>query len=215
MFEVSPWERRASRPQPCPQATVAASGCAGAGGTPALPGGFAVCKRPDFRFPLSRESEDWTFWSAATCRRFPWARRVAPIQSGLVRPHSKGQLSWPSNPTFRRHFEWTSNEALGFDNEVAITTGDGAIEPPAGCKNVQSSDSRESGNRAPESAFGQRGGSPLQVRPLRPVTDCHCVAMRRGGEQQEVNDQSVGTRTRFGLKAGEPAIQWRSPDSRQ
>jgi hypothetical protein len=52
--------------------------------------------------------------------------------------------------------------------------------------------SRESGNRAPESAFGQRGGSPLQVRPLRPVTDCNCVAVRRGGEQQEVNDQSVG-----------------------
>ena len=41
---------------------------------------------------------------------------------------------------------------------------------------------------APESAFGQRGGSPLQARPLRPVTDCHCVAVRRGGEQQEVND---------------------------
>src|SRR5688572_5207451 len=52
--------------------------------------------------------------------------------------------------------------------------------------------SRESGNRAPESAFGQRGGSPLQVRPLRPVTDCNCVAARRGGEQQEVNDQSAG-----------------------
>ena len=34
-----------------------------------------------------------------------------------MRPHSKGQLSRPSNPTFRRHFEWTTNEALGFDNE--------------------------------------------------------------------------------------------------
>ena len=28
--------------------------------------------------------------------------------------------------------------------------------------------SGESRNRAPESAFGQRGGSPLQARPLRP-----------------------------------------------
>ena len=33
---------------------------------------------------------------------------------------------------------------------------------------------------------------------LQPVTDCNCVAARRGGEQQEVNDQSVGSRTRFG-----------------
>ena len=63
-----------------------------------------------------------------------------------MRPHSKGLLSRPSNPTFRRHFEWTSNEALGFDNEVALTTGDGAIEPPAGCKNVQYPDSRFRGN---------------------------------------------------------------------
>jgi len=63
-----------------------------------------------------------------------------------VRPHSKGQLSRPSNPTFRRHFEWTSNEALGFDTEVAITAGDGAVEPSAACKNVQSSDSRSCGD---------------------------------------------------------------------
>ena len=27
---------------------------------------------------------------------------------------------------------------------------------------------------------------------LQPVTDCNCVAVKRGGEQQEVNDQSVG-----------------------
>jgi len=27
---------------------------------------------------------------------------------------------------------------------------------------------------------------------LRPVTDCDCVAARRGGKQQEVNDQSAG-----------------------
>ncbi len=45
---------------------------------------------------------------------------------------------------------------------------------------------------APESACGQRGVSPLQVNALRPVTKCNCVAKRRGGEQQEVNDQSVG-----------------------
>jgi len=45
--------------------------------------------------------------------------------------------------------------------------------------------------RAPERAHGQRGGSPLQARTLRPVTDSNCVAARRGGEQLKVNDQSV------------------------
>jgi hypothetical protein len=32
----------------------------------------------------------------------------------------------------------------------------------------------------------------LSRSTLQPVTDCNCVAARRGGEQQEVNDQSVG-----------------------
>ena len=45
---------------------------------------------------------------------------------------------------------------------------------------------------APESACSQRGESPLEAYALRPVTECNCVAKRRGGEQQEVNDQSVG-----------------------
>jgi len=46
--------------------------------------------------------------------------------------------------------------------------------------------------RAPESASGRRGESPLQANALRPVTECNCDAAMRGGEQQEVNDQSVG-----------------------
>jgi hypothetical protein len=33
---------------------------------------------------------------------------------------------------------------------------------------------------------------------LQPVADCNCVAVKRGGEQQEANDQSVERRTRFG-----------------
>ena len=45
---------------------------------------------------------------------------------------------------------------------------------------------------APESVFDRRGASPLQVYALRPVTNCYCVAVRRGGELQEVNDPSVG-----------------------
>jgi len=45
---------------------------------------------------------------------------------------------------------------------------------------------------APESARSQRGGSPLQANALRPVTECNCDAAMRGGEQQEVKDQSVG-----------------------
>jgi hypothetical protein len=34
---------------------------------------------------------------------------------------------------------------------------------------------------------------------FQPVIDRNCVAVRRGGEQREVNDQSVEQRTRFGL----------------
>jgi len=44
---------------------------------------------------------------------------------------------------------------------------------------------------APVSVFGPRGGSPLQARTLRPVTERNCVAARRGGEQRDVNDQSA------------------------
>jgi hypothetical protein len=51
---------------------------------------------------------------------------------------------------------------------------------------------RSARSSAPESVFNRRGGSPLQVYALRPVTDCNCVAVRRGGEPQEVNDPSVG-----------------------
>src|SRR5215468_10553670 len=51
---------------------------------------------------------------------------------------------------------------------------------------------RNAHDGAPESASGQRGESPLQAYVLRPVSDCNCVAARRGGEQQEVNGQSVG-----------------------
>ena len=32
----------------------------------------------------------------------------------------------------------------------------------------------------------------LSRHTLQPVTDCNRVVVRRGGEQQEVNDQSVG-----------------------
>ena len=45
---------------------------------------------------------------------------------------------------------------------------------------------------APESVRGRRGVSPLQAYALRPVTERNCVAARRGGEQREVNNQSVG-----------------------
>lgn len=48
------------------------------------------------------------------------------------------------------------------------------------------------GTSAPESVFGQRGVSPLQVCTLRPVTESNCVLEKGGGEQLEVNEQSVG-----------------------
>ncbi len=34
---------------------------------------------------------------------------------------------------------------------------------------------RDAGASAPVSAHSQRGESPLQARPLRPVTECNCV----------------------------------------
>jgi len=41
-------------------------------------------------------------------------------------------------------------------------------------------------------AYSHREVRVLSRITLQPVTDCNCVAARRGGEQQEVNDQSVG-----------------------
>jgi len=58
----------------------------------------------------------------------------------------------------------------------------------------------ESGMSAPESVRGRRGGSPLQVYALRPVTERNCVTVRWGGEQQEGyqnknRDTKIGTHT--------------------
>ena len=63
------------------------------------------------------------------------------------------------------------------------------------------------------SVFGQRSASLLQGYTLRPVTECNCVAVRRGGEQQEVNEQPVVIEPVSACPVGEPASQWRSPDS--
>jgi hypothetical protein len=45
---------------------------------------------------------------------------------------------------------------------------------------------------APVGVLSQRGGSPRQALVIVPETKRTCVAVRRGGEQQEVNDQSEG-----------------------
>ena len=42
------------------------------------------------------------------------------------------------------------------------------------------------------SVYNQRGVSPLQVIVLGLVAEGNCVAVRRGGEQPEAKDQSVG-----------------------
>ena len=41
---------------------------------------------------------------------------------------------------------------------------------------------------------------------------CNCVAARRGGEQQEENDQAVGDELDSAASNDEPAGDWRSPD---
>ena len=61
---------------------------------------------------------------------------------------------------------------------------------------------------APGRVCGQRGESPLQAYALRPVTNCNCVAARRGGKQQEVTDQSVGDERDSAVSFGEPASDW-------
>jgi len=45
---------------------------------------------------------------------------------------------------------------------------------------------------APASVHEQKGASPFQAYVLRPVVEGNRVAARRGGEQQETNDRSVG-----------------------
>jgi hypothetical protein len=45
---------------------------------------------------------------------------------------------------------------------------------------------------APLKTFDRRGASPREDLRYEPVTESNCVAVRRGGEQLEVNDQSVG-----------------------
>ncbi len=73
--------------------------------------------------------------------------------------------------------------------------------PPDAGSNARGEDSgptrsmnarRSAHSSAPESVSDWRGGSPLQAYALRPVTNCYCVAARRGGELQEVSDPSVG-----------------------
>jgi len=57
--------------------------------------------------------------------------------------------------------------------------------------------------------FDQRGGSPLQVDALRPVSEGNCVVVRRDGKQPEENDQSetLCELDSAGL-SGEPAFLW-------
>jgi hypothetical protein len=43
------------------------------------------------------------------------------------------------------------------------------------------------------------------------VTNGNCAVARRGGEQPEVNDQSVGNELDSACCCGEPARKWRSP----
>jgi hypothetical protein len=47
--------------------------------------------------------------------------------------------------------------------------------------------------RAPESAHQQRGESPLRTEHWLSVAGGNCVVERRGGEQPEVNRQSINT----------------------
>ena len=47
----------------------------------------------------------------------------------------------------------------------------------------------------------------------RPEVECNCVAVRRGGKQQETNDQSIARYCEPDVVVcrGEPSSEWRSP----
>ena len=164
---------------------------------------------------FSGNSGDWTFskhnpgslWTAPAERSgdgalAPFANK-APDELSCLTIHSKAR----SRFACRRSPKGASAPGTDFVGGTywldrkrvsdAATLGARASRPPRSDRRPLQWSSATiadgtSALRAPESAFGQRGGSPLQAGPLRPVTDCNCVAMRRGGEQQEVNDQSVG-----------------------
>jgi len=84
------------------------------------------------------------------------------------------------------------NNELGITGGLKQTVTVGAGFKPALGRILQKRAGLRPAPSAPAGVFAQRGASPLQVYLLRPVTDCNCVVARRGGEQQEVNDQSVG-----------------------
>jgi hypothetical protein len=73
----------------------------------------------------------------------------------------------------------------------ADPAGEIVAKPKASARRPPRNRQAEACPSASVSVLGQRGGSPLQARTLRPVTDSNCVAARRGGEQLKVNDQSV------------------------
>ena len=143
--------------------------------------------------PSGREESPWPS-TTFTKQNSSLMRDSAPlwVEGGLCsRSASEGETSgwrnraWPKGRStaqrFRASYAVQAEEA-GLKRGKRAPRGDSLV---AVARQVAV---RRTPPSAPESAFGQRGGSPLQARPLRPVTDCHCVAVRRGGEQQEVND---------------------------
>ncbi len=111
---------------------------------------------------------------------FPW--RHLPLS-----PHFfilRAQAPAPERGNPHRHFVGTPfvvKTGRAFVLALFVSNTASSSGPP-----------RRAAPSAPASVHGQRGESPLQACALRPVTNCNCVAARRGGEQQEVNDQSVG-----------------------
>ena len=67
-----------------------------------------------------------------------------------------------------------------------------------GCATFDANTGTDACASAPASVHCQRGASPLRAYTLRPVADCNCVAVRRGGKQQKAKVWSVVKRTRFG-----------------
>ena len=64
---------------------------------------------------------------------------------------------------------------------------------------------QESGDKSPHSCASERTEPAGCESPpefgLNLATESHCVSVRRGGKQREVNEQSVREGTRFGLSS--------------
>jgi len=150
------------------------------------------------------------------CHCLPWTRRCLGIgrppwqavQAGGIQT-SGHDGEFAANTACRAgrvqsHGAPVARQTVGHGRWLFVVTGfirsEASVGAAIGCsvRGDREQDRMNAVTSALVSVFGWRGESPLQVCTLRPVTESNCVLVKGGGEQLEVNEQSVGERTRFG-----------------